>query len=368
MTAAAQTPLRIGVLDGDDIGLEIVPAAVAVAKAAAQAHGLTVNWVPLPIGRRALDSHGHTLPPSTLEALHTLDGWILGPIGHRAYPKGPNAINPHPVLRKQFNLFANVRPTRSYPDIGCLQDGVDLIIVRENNEGFQPDRNMLLGSGEFRPTDEITLSVRVITRTGSRRVARAAFELARQRRKHLTYVHKDTVFKLGCGMFVEECQRLAPEYPDVLVDDVIVDTMAMRLVRDPQSFDVIVTTNMFGDILSDEAAGLVGGLGMAPGLCIGDGDIAMAQATHGSAPDIAGRAIANPYAMIESTRMLLAWLGHSRQQPAAVAAAAAMSRAMDQVLADPAARTGDIRGSGNTATMTAALVDRLARAPALPLA
>jgi 3-isopropylmalate dehydrogenase len=119
---------------------------------------------------------------------------------------------------------------------------------------------MVAGSGEFRPTDEVTLSVRVITRTGSRRVARAAYELARQRRKHLTYVHKDTVFKLSCGMFVEECNRLAVEYPDVRVDDVIVDTFAMRLVRDPQSFDVVVTTNMFGDILSDEAAGLVGGL------------------------------------------------------------------------------------------------------------
>ena len=367
-TAPAQVPLRIGVLDGDDIGLEIVPAAVAVAKAAAQVHGLAIDWLPLPIGRRALDSHGHTLPASTLEALQTLDGWILGPIGHRAYPKGPNAINPHPILRKQFNLFANVRPTRSYPGIGCLHDNVDLVIVRENNEGFQPDRNMLLGSGEFRPTDEITLSVRVITRTGSRRVARAAFELARQRRKHLTYVHKDTVFKLGCGMFVEECQRLAPEYPDVRVDDVIVDTMAMRLVRDPQSFDVVVTTNMFGDILSDEAAGLVGGLGMAPGLCIGNSDIAMAQATHGSAPDIAGRGIANPYAMIESTRMLLAWLGHSRQRPAAVAAATAMSQAMDKVLADPAARTGDIRGNGNTAAMTAALVRQLERAPTPPAA
>jgi 3-isopropylmalate dehydrogenase len=219
-----------------------------------------------------------------------------------------------------------VRPTRSYPDIGCLHDGVDLVIVRENNEGFQPDRNMLVGNAEFRPNDEVTLSMRVITRTGSSRVARAAFELARQRRKHLTYVHKDTVFKLGCGMFVEECKKLAPEYPDVLVDDVIVDTMAMRLVRDPQSFDVMVTTNMFGDILSDEAAGLVGGLGMAPGLCIGDGDVAMAQATHGSAPDIAGRGIANPYAMIESTRMMFEWLGHSRKNEGAVRMAQHVAR------------------------------------------
>jgi 3-isopropylmalate dehydrogenase len=359
MTSPA--PLRVGILDGDDIGLEIVPASVAVARAAAELHGVAIDWAPLPIGAPALKTHGHTLPPGTLEALKTLDGWILGPIGHRAYPKGPNAINPHPILRKSFNLFANVRPTRSYPDIGCLHDGVDLVIVRENNEGFQPDRNMLVGNAEFRPNDEVTLSMRVITRTGSSRVARAAFELARQRRKHLTYVHKDTVFKLGCGMFVEECRKLAPEFPDVLVDDVIVDTMAMRLVRDPQSFDVIVTTNMFGDILSDEAAGLVGGLGMAPGLCIGDGNVAMAQATHGSAPDIAGRGIANPYAMIESTRMMFEWLGHSRGNEAAVRMAASMARATTRALADADARTGDVRGRGNTATFTQAVIRHLER-------
>jgi 3-isopropylmalate dehydrogenase len=357
MSSAA--PLRIGILNGDDIGHEIVPASVEISCAAAELHGVAIDWRPLAIGRTALDTHGHTLPPDTLEALQSLDGWILGPIGHRAYPKVPNAINPHPILRKQFNLFANVRPTRSYPDIGCLHDGVDLVIVRENNEGFQPDRNMLMGSGEFRPKDEVTLSVRVITRTGSRRVARAAFELARQRRKHLTYVHKDTVFKLGCGMFVEECKKLAAEYPDVYVDDVIVDTFAMRLVRDPQTFDVVVTTNMFGDILSDEAAGLVGGLGMAPGLCIGDGDVAMAQATHGSAPDIAGKGIANPYAMMESTRMMFEWLGHSRKNAGAVRMAASMSRAITEALGDAQARTGDIRGTGNTQTLTKAVLERL---------
>jgi len=348
--------LKIGVLDGDDIGLEIVPAAVEVLRAAARKHDVAIEWRPLPIGRRALDTHGSTLPQETLETLPTLDGWILGPIGHRAYPRRPEAINPHPILRKRFNLFANVRPTRSYPDIGCLHDGVDLVIVRENNEGFQPDRNVVAGSGEFRPSEDMTISVRVITRQGSYRVARAALELARQRRKHLTYVHKDTVFKLGCGMFVEECKRAAAEFPDVHVDDVIVDTFAMRLVRDPQSFDVVVTTNMFGDILSDEAAGLVGGLGMAPGLCIGEGNIAMAQATHGSAPDIAGKGVANPYAMIESSRMLLEWLGHSRGLPHAVAAAAAISRATTAALRDPAARTGDIRGHGNTASMVARII------------
>ena len=353
MTDAA---LTIGILEGDDIGHEVVPAAVAVAQTAAERYGVAVEWRPMPIGRRALDSHGSTLPEGTLETLGAMDGWILGPIGHRAYPKVPAAINPHPILRKHFDLFANVRPTRSYPDIGCLYDDVDLVIVRENNEGFQPDRNVVMGSGEFRPTDDLTISVRVISRKGSRKVARAALEIARHRRKRLTIVHKNTVFKLGCGMFVEECYKAAQEYPDVKVDEVIVDTMAMRLVRDPQTFDVIVTTNMFGDILTDEAAGLVGGLGMAPGLCIGDGNVAMAQATHGSAPDIAGKGLANPYAMIESTRMMLDWLGRDRTVPQAVAAAASMGQATTAALADPASRTKDIRGTGTAADMTRAII------------
>jgi 3-isopropylmalate dehydrogenase len=342
--------LIIGVLNGDDIGHEIVPASVAVLKAATAKHGVAVDWRPMPIGRAALDSHGSTLPDGTLDSLSTMDGFILGPIGHRAYPKGPGAINPHPILRKHFDLYANIRPTRSYPGIGCLYEDVDLVIVRENNEGFQPDRNL------FRPTEDVTISVRVITRKGSSKVARAALELARTRRKHLTFVHKDTVFKLGCGMFVEEVRKAAQDFPDVLVDDVIVDTFAMRLVRDPQSFDVVVTTNMFGDILSDQAAGLVGGLGMAPGLCLGGGNIAMAQATHGSAPDIAGKGIANPYAMIESSRMLLEWLGRTRGQPNAVAAALDIRQALDAALARPESRTGDIRGTANTTVMTNAII------------
>lgn len=351
--------LLIGILNGDDIGHEIVPAAVEVTRAAAEKTGLKIDWRPMPIGRSALDTHGSTLPEGTMDALAKMDGFILGPIGHQAYPKVPGAINPHPIMRKGFNLFANVRPTKSFPGLGALHDDVDLVIVRENNEGFQPDRNVVAGSGEFRPTDDMTISVRVISRLGSSRVARAAFEIARQRKKHLTLVHKNTVFKLGCGMFVEECYRVAKEFPDVTVDEVIVDTMAMRLVRDPQSFDVIVTTNMFGDILSDEAAGLVGGLGMAPGLCIGEGNLAMAQATHGSAPDIAGKGVANPFAMIESTRMMIEWLGHNRKIPEAVETASIMRRAIASALSNPATRTRDIRGTTDTAGMTRGIVAAL---------
>ena len=356
--------LTIGILNGDDIGHEIVPASVAMVKAAARRSELEIDWRPLPIGRTALDSHGSTLPAGTLDALSKMDGFILGPIGHRVYPKTEGAINPHPIMRKHFGLYANVRPTRSFPGLGAIYDDIDLVIVRENNEGFQPDRNLVAGYGEFRPTGDVTISVRVITRAGSYRVAKAALEIAQQRGKHLTIVHKDTVFKMGCGMFVEECRRAAAAFPDVRVDDVIVDTFAMRLIRDPQSFDVVVTTNMFGDILSDEAAGLVGGLGMAPGLCIGEGNIAMAQATHGSAPDIAGKGLANPYAMMESTRMLIEWLGHHRAMPQAVAAAGAMQRALTATLASPTARTRDIRGTGTTDSMTRAVVGAIEAEPA----
>ena len=344
--------LKIGILNGDDIGLEVVPECVKAMRAAAQKTGLEIDWHPVPIGRKALDELGHTLPPGTLEKLDTLDGWVLGPIGHQAYPKGmPNVINPHPILRKHYDLFANIRPAKSYPGLPALYKDVDLIIVRENNEGFPPDRNVYMGNGEFRPTPDMTIGIRVITRQGSRKVARAAFELARTRpRKKMTAVHKDTVFKLGCGMFAEECRALAREYPDVAYDEVLVDTFAMKLVMKPQQFDVVVTTNTFGDILSDAAAGLVGGLGLAPGLSAGP-QRAMAQATHGSAPDIAGRNIANPYAMIMSGQMLLAWLGHKHNEPRAVRAAERMEAAMESVIQEGRWLTGDLGGKASTTQM-----------------
>lgn len=340
----------IGVLLGDDIGLEVVPEAIRVSQAALDGVGADVRFESIPIGRTALDTLGSTLPDGTLERLEQLDGWILGPIGHQAYPKVPQAINPHPILRKHFDLFANIRPTRSYPTLPCLHQDVDLVIVRENNEGFQPDRNVFAGCGEFRPSPDMTISVRVITRAASSKVARAAFELARRRRKKVTAVHKDTVFKLGCGMFAEECRRVAAQFPEVAYDEVMVDTFAMRLVMRPQPLDVVVTTNMFGDILSDLAAGLVGGLGMAPGLSAGPRH-AMAQATHGSAPDIAGRGVANPYAMIVSAQMLLAWLGAQKDDPRLVDAAALMGRAVDQVIADGRFLTPDLGGSASTREM-----------------
>ena len=210
---------------------------------------------------------------------------------------------------------------------------------------------VVAGLPEFRPNDDITVAMRVITRKGSNRVAREAFEIARTRaRKKVTAAHKEPVYRLACGMFAEECRKVARDYPDVAFEEMMIDSIAMKLVTAPQQFDVIVTTNQFGDILTDIGAGLVGGLGLAPGLCVGERQ-AMAQATHGSAPDIAGRNIANPYAMIMSGQMLLAWLGRRHKEPTASAAARGIEAAVARVIAEGKHLTRDLGGEASTTQM-----------------
>ena len=366
---------RIGVLPGDNIGPEIVPQAVATLAAAAEiSSGLQLEFVHFPVGAQAYKTTGYTLPPGTLERLAKLDGWILGPLGHAAYPRdNQNALNPHPIIRRHFDLYANIRPSRSLPGVNALHDGVDLVIVRENNEGMQPDRNMYRGGGEFMPTPDVALSTRVITRRGSERIARAAFELARARgiarvaseRRHpcgerprVTIIHKQTVFKLTCGLFVDTAREVGRAFPDVDADDHQVDSFAMALVMKPQRFDTILVTNMFGDILTDLAAGLVGGLGLAPGLNVGE-RYAMAQATHGSAPDIAGRNIANPYAIIMSAQMLLAWLGRRHSDQAAIFAAQRIDDAVHLILSQDGVRTPDIGGNATTEEFGRAVINRI---------
>ena len=234
------------------------------------------------------------------------------------------------------------------------------VIVRENNEGFQPDRNMFMGNSECMPSPDMALSLRVITRRNSSMAARTSFELARQRngRKKVTAIHKNTVFKLGCSLFLDSCREVAKEYPDIEFETVVVDTFAMKMLMRPTNYDVVVATNMFGDILSDEAAGLVGGLGMAPGLCVGP-DYCMAQATHGSAPDIAGRNIANPFAMIMSGQMLLSWLANQKRDASGIAAAKDIERVMEEILSHKDVVTPDLGGKGSTTSMGKAICDLL---------
>ena len=347
--------LKIGILEGDDIGLEVVPECVKIMKAAAAKTGLEIEWRPLPVGKRAHETHGTTLPPSTVDALASVDGWIQGPIGHNAYPRN-DATWVNPPLRKKFELFASIKPVKSYPNLPSLHKDVDIVFFREVTEGMQSSSVVMAGSGEFRPNDEISIGMRVVTRRGANRVAREAFEVARTRkRKKVTSVHKEPVYRLVCGMFAEECRKVATEFPDVELEEVLVDGFAMKLVMRPQQFDVVVTTNQFGDILTDEGAGIVGGLGLAPGLCVGYTQ-AMAQATHGSAPDIAGRNIANPYAMILSGKMLLDWLGRKRGEARASDAARRIESAVDRVIAEARSLTGDLGGKASTTEMGDAIV------------
>ena len=262
--------LKIGILPGDDIGLEVVPEAVKVMKAAAAKSGLEIEWHPLPIGRKAHEEFGHTMPPQTVATLETLHGWLMGPIGHSAYPqKDPTWINP--PLRKKFELFASVKPVRSYPNVPSVHKDMDVVFVRETTEGLGRAGTMVAGTGEFRPNDEISIGMRVVTRKGANRVARVACEIAMTRaRKQVATVHKAPTFKLVCGMFAEECHKAAQDFPGVEMKDVLIDSFALKLAMTPQQFDVVVTTNTFGDILTDLGAGLAGGLGLAPGMCVGE--------------------------------------------------------------------------------------------------
>jgi 3-isopropylmalate dehydrogenase len=350
--------LKIGILQGDDIGLEVVPACVKVMRAAAARVGLEVQWQEFPIGRLGHELHGNTMPQVTVDGLKDCDGWVLGPIGHGAYPRNdPTWIMP--PLRKRFDLFASIKPVKSYPNIASVHKNVDIVFLREVTEGLQSSDTVIAGTGEFRPNDEISIGTRVVTRTGANRVAREAFEIARTRpRRKVASVHKEPVYRLVCGMFAEECRKVAQEFPDCKLEEVLVDGFAMKLVMNPQQYDVVVTTNQFGDILTDEGAGIVGGLGLAPGLCVGERQ-AMSQATHGSAPDIAGRNIANPYAMIMSGKMLYEWLGRKRNEPAAVTAAQLIDAAVDRVIAEAKTLTADLGGKSGTTQMSDAIVAAL---------
>jgi 3-isopropylmalate dehydrogenase len=270
-----------------------------------------------------------------------------------------------PPVRKKFALFAAVRPALSHAAILSIHRDVDIVFLRELTEGMLYSETVVAGLPEFRPNDDITVGMRVITRKGSSRVAREAFEIARtRRRKKVTAAHKEPVYRLACGMFAEECRKVAREYPDVTFDEMMIDSIAMKLVAAPQQFDVVVTTNQFGDILTDIGAGLVGGLGLAPGLCVGERH-AMAQATHGSAPDISGRNIANPYAMIMSGQMLLAWLGRKHGESKATAAAGRIQAAITKVIAEGKHLTRDLGGTASTTEMGDA-VAAAAQALSLP--
>ncbi len=345
----ANDAVNILVLEGDGIGPEITAATLAVLRAADRAFGLKLAFDTAAIGLAALRSEGTTFPAGVLEKAKAADGVMLGPVSHNEYPPiAEGGLNPSGGLRKQLDLYANIRPARSRPGFPPrCGSAVDLVIVRENTEGFYADRSMYLGNGEIMPTPDLALAIRKITRQGSTRIAEAAFKLAMQRRKKVTAVHKSNVLRISDGLYLECVRAVAARYPDVAYEERIIDAMAALLVRDAGQFDVVVTTNMYGDILSDEASEISGSLGLAASLNAGS-EHAVAQAQHGSAPDIAGKNIANPSSLIGSAAMLLAWLGERRKDDKLVRAAAAIEAALDRVIAKPDGRTADMGGKLGT--------------------
>jgi 3-isopropylmalate dehydrogenase len=349
--------MQILVLPGDGIGLEITEATLRVLERVDARLGLGLAFESQDIGLASLKASGTTLPEAVMTRVPQVDGVILGPVSHYEYPaRAEGGINPSAELRVKFELYANIRPCRSRPDLTVLRRPMDLVIVRENTEGFYSDRNMFAGSGEFMPDPDMALSIRKVTAKGSARVARAAFDLARGRRRKVTAVHKANVLKLSDGLFLREVRRVAADYPDVELEEIIVDAAAALLIRSPDRFDVMVTTNMFGDILSDEASELTGSLGLGGSINAGD-EVCVAQAQHGSAPDIAGQDLANPTSLILSAAMLLDWRGRRDGNANLVEAARIVEAAVERVLDEPGARTRDIGGNSGTAAFAKAMCD-----------
>jgi 3-isopropylmalate dehydrogenase len=355
-------PYRLGVMLGDGIGPEIVPASVRVVDAALAAAGADpVDWAELPLGAAAIEEHGSAIPPATLEALADMDGWLLGPHDSAAYPEPfRSQLNPSGAIRKHFDLYANVRPARAFEGGKAIAPDTDLVIVRENTEGFYADRNTFAGTGEYMPTPDVAIAMGVFTRPAVERVAHAAFRLARRRRSRVTVVHKANVLQLSSGLFKRVCLEVAQQYPDVAVDDFHIDAMTVHLLRRAADFDVVVAENMFGDILSDMAGELAGSLGIAPSINASD-DRCMAQASHGSAPDIAGQGLANPIAMILSSGMLLDWLGTRHGDERAADAAVRVEEGVRAAVRGGVS-TRDLGGSASTAEFTEAVVARIAGA------
>ena len=350
--------MKIVVLPGDGIGPETMSVTVDILNAASEKFGLHLDLQHDIAGHASLKKHGATVTDSLLEKVKQADGLMLGPMATYDFKdEAKGEINPSMFFRKNLDLYANIRPSRTYNGVKSITSKFDLIVVRENTEGFYADRNMAGGNGEILVTEDVGISLRRITYKCCERIARSAFELAMQRGKHLTLVHKHNVLKITDGIFLNACHAVAKEFPEVAVDDFIVDAMMAHVVRDPAKFDVIVTTNMFGDILSDLTAELSGSLGLGGSLNAGQ-DYAMGQASHGSAPDIAGQDVANPISSVLSAAMLLRWHAQRGGQSNFAQAAAAIENAIEHCVAHGLS-TRDVGGNLGTKATGAALLAQL---------
>jgi 3-isopropylmalate dehydrogenase len=353
--------MKILLLPGDGIGPEITEATLSVLNQANHLFKLGLEWDRREIGLSTLKSQGTTLPEDVMQAARVAPGIILGPVDHLQYPdREKGGINPSGEFRVKLDLFANIRPAISRMGVGLTGKPIDLVIFRECTEGFYGDRNMFMGRGEFMPTPDVAIAVRKITARQCERISRVAFDWARTRRKKVTAVHKANVLQISDGLFLQEVRKVAKEYPDVELDEKIVDAMAALLVRHPDKFDCIVTTNMFGDILSDEASEISGGLGLAGSTMAGD-NACCAQAQHGAAPDIQGQDKANPTSLILSAAMLFDWLGMRHQRAEFHEAAKAIDTAINTAVQNVATRTADIGGRLGTQAFGRQVADLLSK-------
>jgi 3-isopropylmalate dehydrogenase len=350
--------MRVVVLPGDGIGPEIAAATTVVLRAASARFNLGIQIEEHAVGHESLRQFGTTVRPGLLEIVRGADGLVLGPTATFDFKdESSGEINPSRFFRKNLDLFANIRPARTYAGSHNRNGAFDLVVVRENTEGFYADRNMEQGNGELLVTKDVVVSLRRITRHCCERIASTACQLAMRRKKHLTIVHKANVLKIGDGMFLDVCRQTAERFPGLVVEDILVDAMMAHVVRNPERFDVIVATNMFGDILSDLTAELSGSLGLGGSLNVGAGH-AMAQAAHGCAPDIAGRDVANPFSLILSVALLLAWHGERVGSARFEAAARAIETAVESAIRSRMA-TRDVGGNLGTAATGEAIVEIL---------
>jgi isocitrate dehydrogenase (NAD+) len=328
----------VTLIEGDGIGPEIAAATVAAIEAA----GGKVEWDRQLAGMTGAEKAGDPLPAATVESIKRNQVALKGPLGT---PIGAGFRSVNVTLRQQFDLYANVRPALSIPGVPARYSGVDIVLVRENTEDLYAGVEHYVDARR-----SAAESIAIITRFGSERIIVYAFEHARKLgRKRVTLVHKANILKLSNGLFLDVGREVAKRYPDIAFDDMIVDATAMKLVIAPERFDVIVTMNLFGDILSDLMAGLIGGLGVAPAANIGDGGCAMFEAVHGTAPDIVGKGIANPTGLMLSSAMMLDHLGQSE-------AATRLRTGIRAALANAETRTGDLGGKTNTKGYTDAVI------------
>lgn len=346
----------IAVGKGDGIGLEVIESTLKVIQSGMVSESVKtlLNFREIDIGWASQSRHGAPLTDETMKVISACDSLILGPLEVGKYPG--NSKSPSGTIRRKFDLYANVRPVKTY--IHTNQKPIDIVVVRENTEGFYADRNMYQGSGEYMPTQDLAMAVRVITRQKSAKISEAALRTSLTRRKMVTAVHKANVLKMSDGLFREEFYNQAKNFPGVTVNDRLIDSTAYDLIINPAMFDVIVTTNMYGDILSDEAAAVAGSLGVAPALNYGD-DWAMAQAAHGTAPDIAGKGIANPISEIISAAMLLDWLGNRYMDERLIHLGKRIDGAVKQSLKNTNSLTPDLGGNGDTKKVTDSIISAL---------